>query len=154
MSLRRVVPNVQSIFRQFEDSFNNMLSRVPTSMVSPTSTSDFFSMNVPVADVRETEKSYMIEAELPGVPKENVSMELLDDHNLRLSGHFARESTQQDQTRSLWAKERMMGEFRRTFSFPTKLTPEQIKATMDSGVLKIEIIKGEEESKKIPIKID
>ena len=81
-------------------------------------------------------------------------MELLDDHNLRLSGHFARESTQQDQTRSLWAKERMMGEFRRTFSFPTKLTPEQIKATMDSGVLKIEIIKGEEESKKIPIKID
>lgn len=155
MSLRRAVPNFQHLFRQLEDNVSSMLSRIPTSMNAPSSSMEgpSWMASTPTADVHETDSAYVIEAELPGIKKENVNMELLDDHTLRLTGAFKEE--REEKGRQYWTRERMAGEFRRTFSFPDTINPDRIHASMDSGLLKVEIEKsGEQAKKKLPIKIE
>lgn len=156
MSLRRVVPNLQHLFQQIEDNVGSVLSRIPTSMISPSSSVEGPSwlISTPTADVHETDSAYIIEAELPGIKKEDVSMELLDYHTLRLSGSFKEQK--EERGKQYWTRERMAGQFRRTFAFPDSLQPDRIRASMDSGLLKVEIEKTGDGSsqKKLPIKIE
>jgi HSP20 family protein len=111
-------------------------------------------MSSPSADIRESDRAYVVEAELPGLKKEDVSMELVNENTLKLSGSF--NSEKEEEGKEFWSKERMTGAFRRSFTFPTKLDPAKIKASMENGVLRVEIAKTEEDqaAKKLPIKIE
>lgn len=157
MSLRRALPNFQHLMTQLEDSVSGMLSRMPTSMLSPTSASVVesgggFALNMPATDLRETDQAYVIETEVPGVPKENLSMELVNERTLRLSGHY--ESRAGDRDAGYWAKERLAGQSQRTFSFPSKIDAERIQAHLGHGVLKVEVAKDAQAAEnKVPIRI-
>lgn len=120
-------------------------------MTTPTYTN--WITSTPTADIQETDNAFVVEAELPGLKKEDVKMELVNENTLHLSGSFKSEN--EEKGKEFWAKERMVGEFRRSFTFPTKLDPDKIKASMDNGVLRVEIPKTDEQlTKKLPIKID
>lgn len=130
-----------------------MVSRIPRTMSSPTYGGVNWLMSSPTADILETEKAYVVEAELPGLKKEDIKMELLNENTLNLSGTFKSESEEKE--KEFWSKERMVGGFRRSFTFPSKLDPEKIKASMENGVLRVEIPKTDESmTKKLPIKIE
>jgi len=124
-------------------------------MLSPTSSFEGagWLASTPTVDVHETDNSYVIEAELPGIKKEDVTMEMVDEHTLRLSGTFKSES--EEKGKSFWSKERMRGAFGRSFRFPDTINPDKIHASMNEGLLKVEIEKTEESAQmKVPIKID
>lgn len=109
--------------------------------------------NIPFTDIQETDDSYLIETEMPGVPKENISMDLSDDNTLNVKGHINTISSKGNKRSSYWAKERVVGDFRRSFALPFKVEPDKIVASLKNGVLKIEIPKTERPESRIPISI-
>ena len=102
------------------------------------------------ANVIETKQVFRIEAEIPGAKKEDVNIELTDDHSVAIHGNI--KSAEKTEGNKIWSEERSVGEFHRIFQLPSKLSQEGIKADMKDGVLTLEIPKSTENgSKKISI---
>ncbi|KAJ3109642.1 hypothetical protein HDU97_003118 [Phlyctochytrium planicorne] len=114
-----------------------------------------FMRGIPRLDVTETDKSYVIHADLPGINKEEVNINIKDDM-LNISGE-RRSSSEQvsaDNTRRL--VERGYGRFSRSVRLPMDADAENVAAKMENGVLELCIAKretGQEEqgTKKITI---
>lgn len=92
----------------------------------------------PFCDVSETDKNFIIQAELPGVKKEDIKVEL-DNNMLRISGEKKHEKKEEGET---WRRcERTYGKFERSLSVPEGVTEKDIRANYDNGVLKVEFPK-------------
>jgi HSP20 family protein len=96
-------------------------------------------------DVYETDEAAFIEAELPGVKKEDININV-EDGVLTISAEKNVEEEQKG--RKYYTKEIKHGSFKRSFEIPEYLNDEEIKAKFDEGILKIEIPRKEEEVKK------
>ena len=107
----------------------------------------------PVIDIKEKEDAFYVDAELPGLSKENLSLEVKDGHTLVLGGHVEKVSKEEDDKHTMWRQERSISDFHRTIRFPMNLDPENIQAELKNGVLHIHIPKCHQETqKKIKIK--
>jgi|Wag4MinimDraft_11_1082651.scaffolds.fasta_scaffold00982_6 HSP20 family protein len=96
-------------------------------------------------DVYETDEAAFIEAELPGVKKEDININV-EDGVLTISAEKNVEEEQKG--RKYYTKEIRHGSFKRSFEIPEYLNDEEIKAKFNDGILKIEIPRKEEEVKK------
>jgi HSP20 family protein len=106
----------------------------------------------PVVDIYDKSDTIVIHAELPGVTKEDVSIEV-KENILTLKGE--RVEIKEVNEDKYFRKERSFGSFYRAFTLPTAINPENIKATFKDGVLEIEIPKPEEQKpKQIQIKVE
>jgi HSP20 family protein len=106
----------------------------------------------PQVDILETEDGIVIQADLPGVNKEDVSVEA-KENILSIKGVRTEEFTVPDER--YYRRERCCGTFERSFAMRFVIAPDQIKASFKNGVLKIELPKFEQERpKKININID
>jgi len=94
----------------------------------------------PAVDLAEDDKSYLVTAELPGVRKEDVTVELHEDV-LTIRGEKKSER-EEKKDRSHWI-ERSYGSFSRSFTLPANAVAEEMKATFKDGVLSVEIPKKE-----------
>ena len=92
----------------------------------------------PTCDVRETDKEFLIQAEVPGAKKDDIKIEL-DGNNLRLSGEVKDEKTTKSDT--YYHSERSFGRFTRTFAMPETAELDHIKAEYQDGVLHVSIPK-------------
>jgi HSP20 family protein len=105
----------------------------------------------PSCDVKETDNSYIIHAELPGVQKEDIKVEL-QDGMLTISGEKKHEKKEENEK---WHMvERSFGKFQRSMAVPEGVTEENIKASFDNGVLQVEFpkpVKSLPQKKSIPI---
>ena len=88
--------------------------------------------NSPLMDVSRTEQGYRIDAELPGVKKDDVEV-MVEDGVLSISGEKKRSYENDDDS---W-NERSYGRFERRISLPTKVKSDDIEADFEDGVLKI-----------------
>ena len=106
----------------------------------------------PAVDIFETDTGLVINAELPGVKKEDVSVEL-KDNILTIKGERWAERNIDEQM--YYRKERCFGTFKRSFTLREIVQPDQIKARFKDGILEIEIPKVEKEApRKISVDID
>ena len=104
----------------------------------------------PAVDLCEDEKSFSITAELPGVKKEDVTVEVQDDV-LSIRGEKKSER-EEKKDRSHWV-ERSFGAFSRSFALPPTAAGDQLTATFKDGVLTVEIPKKEQaKARQISIK--
>jgi len=102
----------------------------------------------PSADLTETNDAFEIQADLPGVSKENVKVEL-QENVLSISGEKTQEKKEDDK---LYHKvERFYGTFQRRFSLPDNIDKNGIDASFKDGVLKLRIPKKVKESTTIKI---
>lgn len=92
----------------------------------------------PRMNIQESANSYHIEAELPGVKKEDVQVVLKDDH-LVISGE--KKSIKEDQKDQYRRIERSHGSFYRTVSIPRDVDRDKITAELVDGVLRVDIVK-------------
>jgi len=99
----------------------------------------------PTVDIYETDEAIILKAELPGIKKEDVSVEV-KDNVLTLKGERAEEKEIKE--KNYYRKERAFGTFSRSFNLQHRIQPNKIKASFKDGVLKIEIPKPEEEKPK------
>ena len=106
----------------------------------------------PSVDIYEVEAGIVIKADLPGVRKEDVHVEV-KDNLLTLKG--TRESDVDGGDQCFFCQERNFGQFQRTFTLQYNVDPEKIKASFKNGVLKVTVPEPEEEKpRKIQVNID
>ena len=106
---------------------------------------------VPAVDIRENDEAYVLEAELPGISKDDLKIDLKDGV-LTLSGERKYEHTEKEP--HFTRVERSYGAFCRSFNLPDYVVESKIDAAMKDGVLRVTIPKGEQaKSKTINVKI-
>lgn len=106
----------------------------------------------PVVDIYETPAEVIVQAELPGVKKEDLQIELSDDR-LTLKGKKERPEEAENATYHLL--ERTYGEFERSFVLNVPVDIEKAEATYRDGVLVIRLPKVEpKRAKRIEVKVE
>ncbi len=103
----------------------------------------------PMVDIHEDATSYVIDAELPGLSREDVKISF-QDGTLALSGersyqHEKKETPENGGARekSCHRMERFYGKFHRTFNFSSPVDADGISARFDNGVLTVTVPKAE-----------
>lgn len=140
---RNVATLQERINRMFDDAFR--MSGPQSSEVSMCDWS-------PPVDIHETDEGLVIRADLPGVLRENVSVEI-KDNVLTLRGERFTETSIPET--GYIRRERCSGAFHRAFNLQFPVRPESIKANFKHGVLDIFIPKPEEEkSRQVEVNID
>ena len=91
----------------------------------------------PLVDIYENDDEILLYADLPGVDKEQVTINL-DNGRLRLSGHRRHESVGATQWEEFGALD-----YQRTFSVPQSIDIDQVNAEMKDGVLCLHLPKSE-----------
>lgn len=104
-------------------------------------TTGFFQASHPIkADIRETDKEYIIEADMPGVKKEDIRLELRDGI---LTVGVERNEVEEEKRESYIRKERRYGSYCRSFQVDG-VKQENVTASYKDGVLVVNLPKSEE----------
>ena len=130
--------------RRMDRELNHILSSTSEGQ-SSTANNEAITLWAPTCDVSETEKDVVVRAELPGVQKENINIEL-KDNVLTLSGERKQEKKEENER---WHRtERSFGKFVRSMRVPENVTQEQIRAKFDNGMLEVTFPKPPQEKPK------
>ncbi|KAL3521161.1 hypothetical protein ACH5RR_019310 [Cinchona calisaya] len=99
-------------------------------------------------DWKETPEAHVFKADLPGLKKEEVKVEVEEGQVLQISGERSRK---QEEKNDKWhLVERSSGQFLRRFRLPENAKVDQVKASMENGVLTVTVPK--EKVKKPDVK--
>lgn len=104
----------------------------------------------PKSDVLETKDEIVIKSELPGIDEKNVNVEI-ESGMLTIKGE--RKAEKKTEEKGYRRVERSYGAFSRTFTLPSNVDAEKIKATFDNGLLEVHMPK-KEEAKGRSIKVE
>ena len=132
-----------NVFNEIDSWFNNVSSDFPSFFNGVSSWE-------PTFEVLNTENAYRVRAELPGMIKKDVNIEVANNI-LTISGERKDTMNNLDNNYSEFA----YGKFSRSFNLPDDTEENKIKASMKDGVLALEIPRMEPlkpEVKKIKIK--
>lgn len=130
-------------FNQLRHEVDNLIDRF--SFRLPTMKFGGFA-SAPALDMTETDNSYKITAELPGMDPENVEV-TFEEGMLRITGEKKEE--REENERGYRLSERSYGAFERMIQLPSSAEPEKIAANFKNGVLTILIPKSAEEKRDI-----
>ena len=119
--------------RFFNETMGQMESVIPASLGA-----EAF---VPSCDLEETETHYLLSFDIPGMKKENIKIEVDNNHVLTVSGE--RKSEYEQKKGAYFQKERFYGSFQRSFALPGSVKSDQIEAQYAEGVLNIAVPKAE-----------
>lgn len=92
----------------------------------------------PAADVRETDDSYVIEAELPGIKRDDIDIEM-GERELRISGEYK----EREREGVLRRSNRRSGRFEYLALLPTDVRTEEVSATLHDGLLTLTVPKAQ-----------
>lgn len=129
---RRRTPSeedVPAVFRAIDDMFQQVLA-------GPVSSRPW----IPAVDIVENPNELVVTADLPGIKKENVDVQI-EDGTLTLTG--SRNFEHEDRKEGFHRLERSYGSFRRAFTLPDSVDPEKVAAAFEDGVLTITLPKKE-----------
>lgn len=126
--------NTEDFFSDFFNSFNNLANN---------NLSQF------KADIKETDKKYVIQAELPGIDKDNIKIDLTNDY---LTISASNDEIVEEEKENYIRKERRSGKFQRCF-YVKNIKQDEINANYNNGILEIKLPKtiGENNKRRIQI---
>jgi HSP20 family protein len=136
------------LFDRFDRFGFPSLASFPSLFERPAS----FSFNVPAVDVTEDDKTYKIEAELPGMDEKDIDVSVSGDV-LVLKGEKHQET--EEKGKNTYVCERSYGSFQRAFSLPDGVDRNKIAADFSKGVLTVTLPKtaeSQKQQKKVEIK--
>lgn len=143
-------PALWNPLREMDDFFSSLRRSLARGVPAGTGNGELASWS-PAVDISETDKEYLVKGELPGVSKDDVSIEL---HNgvLTLSGE--RRYEKEDKGEKYHRVERAYGSFSRSFSVPDNVDQKAISADFKDGLITVHLPKSaqkEPQAKKIPV---
>jgi HSP20 family protein len=116
-------------FRGLEEVFNQALAGGPR----------FGAMGMtPRMDVTETDQAYVVKAEIPGIKKEDIKVNV-DGNQVSISAQTQQESEQQGE--NMLVSERSWGQYYRSFTLPQAVDDTQAKAEYHDGILELSLPK-------------
>jgi HSP20 family protein len=135
-TMRSLVDQMNRLFDDFMGYTGSSRSRWPG--LSPRGSLGDQSPGVwyPQVEVRERDGNLLVHADLPGMKKEDVQLEIHDDY---LALHGERRQEREQNERGLYRSERSYGQFYRTVPLPQGIDPDQAKANFRDGVLEVTI---------------
>jgi HSP20 family protein len=95
---------------------------------------------MPLMDIRDTGKELVIEAEMPGIPKENIDIQLTEN-SIEVCGEVKKE--EKEEKEGYYRQERSYSTCYRQMPLPAEIIPSKADATLDKGILKIKLPKKE-----------
>ena len=118
------------LFNQFEEFINEFDRGLTPSLRSASEFS-------PTVDIEEKENAYLVTADIPGMKKEDIKVDL-SNNVLTISGERTFESKGDRKY-----VERSYGKFQRSFSLPVQVMADKIEASYHDGVLHMTLPKAE-----------
>jgi HSP20 family protein len=107
---------------------------------------------VPAVDVYEDEHKVVLKLEVPGIEEKDLDVRV-EDHTLTVKGE--RKFEKEEKEENFHRIERRYGSFYRAFTLPSTVETENVKASYNAGVLKLELAKKPEaQPKQIKINVD
>jgi HSP20 family protein len=104
----------------------------------------------PFIDVIETDKEVIATAEMPGLEKQDIKINVTEDR-LEISAETKHEEKKEE--KGYVYRERRSGSYYRAISLPSPVDPDKSKASYKNGVLEIKMPKTEVK-KKTPLRIE
>ncbi|MCR9251501.1 MAG: Hsp20/alpha crystallin family protein [bacterium] len=128
--------------------FGNLIDRFFNDSVF---TNDGTSSFTPQVDIAETDKDFELQFAVPGLKKEDISIDL-EDGTLTVGGERKFEETKKE--KNFHSVETRYGSFKRSFKLPENVAADKVEASYKDGILLIQIPKTEikKEVKTISIK--
>jgi HSP20 family protein len=109
-------------------------------------------VTAPAVDLYEEKDDIVIKAELPGIDKNNIEVNLTD-HMLTIKGEKKKEEEVKEE--NYYRSERSYGSFVRTLELPKDVHADKVKASFKDGILEVRLPKTEEaKAKEIKVKVD
>jgi len=132
------------------DPFHDLLNLQQRWNRRATESENSYGAWAPLVDIFDRDDDLVISAELPGVAKEDIDVQV-EDNTLTLRGERKRETEHKDG--ETYRMERVYGKFVRSFKLPKTVDAKRIAASFKNGVLEISLPKAEEtKPKKIDVK--
>ncbi len=94
----------------------------------------------PECDLRETDKEFILEVAVPGLSKDDITINVTED-SIQLSGERKVEEEKPDEKYHL--RQRSYGSFKVAYSLPSDVKPDEVKATYKNGILEVRMPKAE-----------
>lgn len=133
-------PMMSDVPTRFRQLFDDLITQFPSAETLGWS---------PNVDIVDNEGELLLTAELPGLTREDVSLEV-EDGMLTLKGE--KKSEKEEKTGTWRLVERSYGAFERRFTLPRTVDPAKVKAEFKDGVLSVHLPKTKEAmGKKIEI---
>lgn len=102
----------------------------------------------PLVDIEETEDAYVVDAELPGVKREDVQIEIVGSE-LTITG----QNEERERKGAMRRQTRRTGRFDYRVGLPEAVDPEKVEANLKDGVLSVRIPKSQRaQRRKIEVK--
>ncbi|MBI5441384.1 MAG: Hsp20/alpha crystallin family protein [Deltaproteobacteria bacterium] len=130
----------RGIDRLFEEFFEAL----PKSLAGPEGAGVAAAFSPPI-DLKETEKDFVLKVELPGLHKEDLSVDITDE-SVTLQGERREES--ETPGACYRCQESRYGAFRRVVEMPQQIVPESARAKLEDGVLSVILPKAEAGNRK------
>jgi HSP20 family protein len=109
-------------------------------------------MAIPAVDLFEEKDDIVVKAELPGIEKDNIEVNLTD-HTLTIKGRKKKEEEVKEA--NYYRSERSFGSFIRAVELPREVQADKVKASFKNGVLEVRVPKTEEaKAKEVKVKVD
>lgn len=133
-NLGDMVSMYDRINRFFEDSFRDYGDE-----------SESLTSWCPAADIYETDDDYVFKLEVPGIPKDDIKIDL-QNNTLNIKGE--RKEDKEVKKENFHRVESYCGSFSRSFALPRNVDVNKINAVMKDGILELRIAKAEEQKAK------
>jgi len=125
----------EDFFNQLVDNFFNEDFFAPFTSVS----------NAFRVDLKETDDAYLVEADLPGIVKEDISVQYANNY---LTISAKRQENQEEEKGSYLRRERRYGEFQRSF-YVSNVQDDKISAAFKGGVLTVTLPKQDKNLRRV-----
>ncbi|KAG6546913.1 hypothetical protein Mapa_011529 [Marchantia paleacea] len=130
-----------SIFDPFESLYGSLFDRA-----FPSFDKDVSAVANTRVDWVETPEAHVFKADLPGMKKEEIKIQVADDGVLSISGERNKEKV--DEKDNYRRTERSFGKSFRQFKLPSNAKAQEISAKVENGVLTVTVPKTVESKKK------
>ena len=118
----KLLPGLTTFNNLFDDMFDDSFFRSYNSYMK--------------TDIKEVDNQYVLDIEMPGFNKKDISAELNDGY-LTISGNKSTNNDEKDTKGNIIRQERYSGSYSRSFYVGDSIKKEDIKANYDNGELKI-----------------
>ena len=146
------------MMRQFEREMDDFKRSFETRFAQPRRWHDrsvfrFPNVRQPLLDIEDTGKNILVTAEMPGIPKKNIDINVRNDH-IEISAKVGQDK--EEKGKDYYHSERSFHSFYRQIPLPTEVDQTKADAELKDGILKIKLPKKEpklkEKSKKVIVR--
>jgi HSP20 family protein len=108
----------------------------------------------PLIDLADNGKEYLVKAEVPGLTKDDLKIEITDS-SIEISGETKLEESEEDKKKGYIRRERRYASFYRSLPLPENVLTDKADAELKDGILTVKLPKAappERKAKKVPVK--